>query len=337
MSQIINTEKDFLLYTTSDWEIKINVLLQNETIRLSQKSMATLFDCTPENILLHLKNIYKTGELDKIWTTKDFLVVQIEGNRNIKRIVKHYSLDTIISIGYKVNSLRGTQFRIWATKQLKEFIIKGFVIDDERLKNPNNLFWQDYFEQVEERIRDIRTSERRFYQKITDIYTTSVDYNKNAGITKSFFSTVQNKMHFGIHWKTAAEVIAERADSKKPNMWITYISEKKLKKSDIFIWKNYLTKEEIFELNLIVEQYLAFAELQARKRITMTMKDWIKKLDDFLRLNEKEILNHRGSISKELADKKAKTEFIKFKKQQMILYESDFDKTVQEYLRIGKK
>jgi hypothetical protein len=337
MTQIIPTEKNFLLYTTPDGEIKVNVLLQNETIWLSQKSMSSLFDCTPENILLHLKNIYETGELREKATTKDFLVVQIEGNRNVKRTVKHYNLDAIISVGYRVNSLRGTQFRIWATQQLKEFVIKGFVMDDERLKNPNNPFGQDYFEQVEERVRDIRSSERRFYQKITDIYATSIDYNKDAEITKNFFATVQNKMHFGIHGKTAAEVIAERADSTKPNMGITCISEKKLKKSDIFVGKNYLTKDEISELNLIVEQYLAFAKLQAQKRIAMTMKDWIEKLDDFLRLNEKEILAHKGSITKKLADEKAEVEFVKFKKKQMALYESDFDKAVQQYLETGSQ
>jgi len=202
MNNLILTEKSFLLYSTPDGEIKVNVLLQNETIWLSQKSMANLFNCTPENILLHLKNIYETEELYEKATTKDFLVVQIEGSRSVQRAVKHYNLDAIISVGYRVNSLRGTQFRIWATQQLKELVIKGFVMDDERLKNPNNPFGQDYFEQVEERIRDISTSERRFYQKITDIYALSVDYNKDAEITKNFFVTVQNKIHFGIHGKT---------------------------------------------------------------------------------------------------------------------------------------
>ena len=337
MTKIISTEKSFLLYTTPDGEIKVNVFLQNETIWLSQKSMANLFDCSIDNIGLHLKNIFKTGELQRKETTEDFSVVQQEGIKVVKRKVKHYNLDAIISVGYRVNSLRGTQFRIWATQQLKEFVIKGFVIDDELLKNPKNSFGQDYFEQVEERIRDIRTSERRFYQKITDIYTLSVDYDKDSEITKNFFATVQNKIHFGIHGKTAAEVIAERSDSTKINMGITCISEKKLKKSDIFVGKNYLTKEEIYELNLIVEQYLAFAKLQAKKRIAMTMKDWIEKLDDFLRLNEKEILTHKGSISKKLADEKAETEFVKFKKKQMEFYKSDFDKAVQKYLDVGEK
>jgi hypothetical protein len=237
-----------------------------------------------------------------------------------------YNLDVIISVGYRVKSLRGTQFRIWATKQLKEYIIKGFVVDDERLKNPNNPFGQDYFERLEEKIRDIRSSERRFYQKITDIYATSVDYDKNADLTKEFFATVQNKMHFGIHGKTAGEVIAIRADATKPNMGITCISENNFKKSDIFIAKNYLTKNEIFELNLIVEQYLAFAMLQAQNKRAMSMKDWILKLDDFLRLNEKEILENKGKISKDLADKIAEDQYKIFKEKLLKNYESDFDK-----------
>ncbi len=334
MNQIISTEKNFLLYTAPDGDIKVNVLLQNETIWLNTHQMAELFGIDRSGIVKHIKNIYETGELNTKSTCAKIAQVAKDGKN---RIMDFYNLDMIISVGYRVNSLRGTQFRIWATQQLKEFIIKGFVMDDERLKNPNNPFGKDYFEEVEERIRDIRTSERRFYQKITDIYALSVDYNKDAEMTKNFFATVQNKIHFGIHGKTAAEVIAERADNNKPNMGITCISEKNLKKSDIFVGKNYLTKEEISELNLIVEQYLAFAKLQAQKRIAMTMKDWIKKLNDFLRLNEKEILLNKGRISKKLADEKAGTEFIKFKKKQMEFYESDFDKAVQKYLTAGEK
>ena len=198
MNDITTRYPDFLLYTTPDGEIKVNVLLKNETIWLSQKSMANLFDCSPDNIGLHLKNIFKTGELSQESVAEDFSVTATDGKIYT---VKHYNLDAIISVGYKVNSIRGTQFRIWATQQIKEFIIKGFVMDDERLKNPDNPFGEDYFEQVLERIRDIRTSERRFYQKITDIYATSVDYNKDTELTKNFFATVQNKMHFGIHGK----------------------------------------------------------------------------------------------------------------------------------------
>jgi hypothetical protein len=318
-----SSPQDFLLYKTPDGDVKISVLLKDETIWLSQKAMAHLFDCSSDNISLHLKNVFKSGELEQNSVTEDFSVTADDG-KNYR--VKHYNLDAIISVGYRVNSLRGTQFRIWATKQLKEYIIKGFVIDDERLKNPNNSFGEDYFERLEEKIRDIRSSERRFYQKITDIYITSVDYDKKADLTKEFFATVQNKMHFGIHGKTAAEIIASRADSKKPNMGITCISQNNLKKSDIFVAKNYLSKKEIFELNLIVEQYLAFATLQAQNKRAMTMQDWILKLDDFLRLNEKEILQHKGKISKDLADKMAEDEYKIFKQKLLKNYESDFDK-----------
>ncbi len=320
----------FLFYTTPDGQIEIDVFIQDETVWLSQKSIANLFDCSVDNVSLHLKNIFKSEELAENQVVEDF---SITADDNKKYKVKHYNLDAIISVGYRVNSLRGTQFRVWATQQLKEFIIKGFVLDDERLKNPQNIFGKDYFEQVLEKIRDIRSSERRFYQKITDIYATSIDYYPNAELTKNFFAVVQNKMHFGINGKTAAEVISQRTDSNKPNMGITCISEKKLKKSDIFIAKNYLTENEIKELNLIVDQYLSFAELQARNNITMTMKNWVEKLDDFLRLNEKEILQHKGSISKNLANKKAEKEFNTFKSKQSKKYRSDFDKIANKYLK----
>ncbi len=326
--------QDFLLYKTPDGEVKISVLLKNETIWLSQKAMAHLFDCSSDNISLHLKNIFNSGELEQNSVTEDFSVTADDG-KNYR--VKHYNLDAIICVGYRVNSLRGTQFRIWATKQLKEYIIKGFALDDERLKNPNNLFGQDYFERLEEKIRDIRSSERRFYQKITDIYATSIDYDKSADLTKEFFATVQNKMHFGIHGKTAAEIIANRADSKKPNMGITSVSQNNLKKSDIFVAKNYLSEKEIFELNLIVEQYLAFATLQAQNKRAMTMQDWILKLDDFLRLNEKEILQHKGKISKDLADKMAEDEYQIFKQNLLKNYESDFDKILKTLETKGEK
>ena len=323
------TEKNFLLYTTPDGEIKTSALLQNETIWLSQKSMANLFDCSVDNISLHLKNIFTTAELSEKSVVEDFSITAKDGK---KYNVKHYNLDAIISVGYRVNSIRGTQFRIWATNQLREFIIKGFVMDDERLKNPQNPFGQDYFEQVVERIRDIRSSERRFYQKVTDIYATSVDYSNDSVLTKEFFATVQNKMHFGIHGKTAAEVIVERVDSTKPNMGITCIAPEKLKKADVFVAKNYLSEDELNELNLIVDQYLSFAELQARGRKAMTMKDWVKKLDDFLKFNEREILHHKGKISKKLADAKADEEFVKFKTEQFKNYESDFDRCCKSFL-----
>jgi hypothetical protein len=321
--------QDFLLYKAPDGDVKISVLLKDETIWLTQEQMTVLFDKAKSTISEHIKNIFAEGELDKKVVVRKFRITAKHGaiaGKTQEIEVNTYNLDVIISVGYRVKSLRGTQFRIWATKQLKEYIIKGFVIDDERLKNPNNPFGEDYFERLEEKIRDIRSSERRFYQKITDIYSTSIDYDKNADLTKEFFATVQNKMHFGIHGKTAAEIIASRADSKKPNMGITCILENNLKKSDIFVAKNYLSEKEIFELNLIVEQYLAFATLQAKNKRAMTMQDWILKLDDFLRLNEKEILQHKGKISKDLADKMAEDEYKIFKHKLLKNYESDFDK-----------
>ncbi len=315
-------EKDFLIYNSSDWNIKVSVLLKNETIWLSQKSMWNLFWCSSDNIWLHLKNIFKTWELSQESVTEKFSVTATDWKIYN---VKHYNLDAIISVWYRVNSIEWTRFRIWATNQLKELIVKWFVIDEEKLKNPDNPFWNDYFELLEEKIADIRTSERRFYQKITDIYALSMDYDKNSELTKKFFATVQNKLHYWIHWKTAAELIYQRADSKKEKMWITCIPENDIKKSDIFIAKNYLTQEEISELNLIVEQYLAFAKNQARKKIAMTMKDWILKLDDFLRLNEKEILENAWEISKKIAMEKVEREYEIYKKEKMKNYISDFD------------
>jgi hypothetical protein len=236
----------------------------------------------------------------------------------------------IISVGYRVNSLRGTQFRIWATQRLREYLIKGFTLDDERLKEGKR---NTYFDELIERVREIRTSERNFYRKITDIYATSIDYDVHSPLTQHFFATVQNKMHFGIHGETAAEVIAQRTDSTKSNMGLTSISGKKLQKKDVFVAKNYLTQDELEELNLIVDQYLSFAELQARNNKAMKMVDWIRKLDDFLRLNEKEILQNAGKISKDLADKKAREEFTKFKKLEDKSYVSDFDKSVKKFLK----
>ncbi len=323
MKQLIKQiEKDFLIYNSSDWDVKVSVLLINETIWLNKKSMWSLFWCSSDNIWLHLKNIFKTWELSQKSVTEDFSVTATDWKIYN---VKHFNLDAIISVWYRVNSIEWTKFRIWATNQLRELIIKWFVIDEEKLKNPDNSFWNDYFELLEEKISDIRTSERRFYQKITDIYALSVDYNKNSRVSKNFFATVQNKLHFWIHWKTAAELIFERADSKKEKMWITCVPENAIKKSDIFIAKNYLTQDEISELNLIVEQYLAFAKNQARKKIAMTMKDWILKLDDFLRLNEKEILENFWDISRKIAEEKVEREYEIYKHEKMKNYISDFD------------
>jgi len=328
-NKISPNNSQIIIYQNKNGDTKIDVKLDNETVWLSQKSMVALFQTTKQNINVHIHNIIKEEELDNL-TVKNFLTVQKEGNREVSRNVDFYNLDMIISVGYRIKSNIATQFRIWATKRLKEYIIKGFTMDDERLKAGKNEF---YFDELIERVRDIRTSERNFYQKITDIYTTSIDYNISAELTKIFFATVQNKMHYGIHGKTAAELISERADSVKPNMGITCISTRQIKQKDIFVAKNYLNEQELSELNLIVDQYLSFAELQARNKKAMTMKDWIKKLDDFLRLNEKEILKHKGKISKKLADEKALKEFEKFKKEQDMRHISDFDKSVQKILK----
>ncbi len=321
--------KNIILYTSPDGVIKMEVSIDDETVWLSQKQMAELFGCTLENVIIHLNNIYDSNELTREATTKDSLVVQKEGNRSVKRDIQIYNLDVIISLGYRVNSIRGTQFRIWATKKLREYIIKGFVLDDERLKNGKK---EEYFDELIERVREIRTSERNFYQKITDIYVTSLDYDPKSQLTKDFFATVQNKMHYGIHGHTAAEIIALRADSRKPNMGISCVPRGKLRKSDVFVAKNYLTKDEIFELNLIVDQYLSFAEMQAYKKKPMHMADWILKLDDFLRLNEREILKTAGKVSKGVAEIKAGKEFDKFRKIEDKKYISDFDRETRKYL-----
>ncbi len=313
-----------ILYEASDG-LQVRVKLEDETVWLTQEQMAQLFNKAKSTINEHIKNIYAENELEESQTMHKF------GNSEFQQKAPiYYNLDVIISVGYRVKSQQGTQFRIWATKRLKEYIVKGFTLDDERLKEGKR---NAYFDELIERVRDIRTSERNFYQKITDIYATSIDYNSKSNLTQDFFATVQNKMHFGIHGHTAAEVISMRADAKKPNMGITCMSERKIQRKDVFVAKNYLTKDELQELNLIVDQYLSFAELQARNNEAMRMEDWIRKLDDFLRLNEKEILLNKGSISKKLADKKAEKEFLKFKKDEDKKFVSDFDKSVKKILK----
>lgn len=321
------SNSEIIIYTSDDAETHIEVRLENETVWLSQLQMSELFQTTKQNISLHIKNVFDDGELDKSSTVKDYLTVQKEGSRDVERSVSFYNLDVIISVGYRVKSHRGTQFRIWATQKLREFIIKGFVLDDNRLKNPTD---DDYFDELIERVRDIRTSERRFYQKITDIYATSVDYDKGAEITKEFFATVQNKMHWAIHGHTAQELIKERVDSNKPNMGLTYFEGDRITQSDVTIAKNYLFEDELGELNLIVDQYLSFAELQAKQRKPMYMKDWIAKLDGFLQLNDRDILQGAGKISKKLGEQIAVKEYREFKKIQDVQKVSDFDEVVNK-------
>ncbi|WP_313027014.1 virulence RhuM family protein [Pseudomonas lopnurensis] len=284
----------FIIYQSEDGKTRLDVRFVDETVWLTQALMAELFSTTPENVLMHLKNIFSEGELDQNATTKDFLVVRQEGTRQVKRSLKHYNLDAIISVGYRVQSHTATRFRQWATRQLRDYIVKGFVLDDERLKNPDQPF--DYFEELTRRIQDIRTSEKRFYQKITDIYATSVDYDPTQETSITFFKTVQNKVHWAITGQTAAELIHTRADSSKPNMGLTNWRGAKVRKQDVANAKNYLTADELSALNNLVEQYLVFAEGQAMRRIPMSMADWVKKLDGFLTLNDRDILANAGKI-----------------------------------------
>lgn len=317
-----------IIYTTETGETKLEVRLENETVWLTQKLMAELFQTSPQNITIHLKNIFEEGELSEAATCKDFLQVGKEGVRTVERNQKFYNLDAIISVGYRIKSAVATRFRQWATQHIKEYIVKGFVMDDERLKNPDLPF--DYFEELIKRIQDIRTSERRFYQKITDIYATSTDYDPTDENSILFFQTVQNKMHWAITGKTAAEIIAQRADSSKPNMGLTNWRGTKPRKQDVEIAKNYLKENELKALNNLVEQYLIFATGQALRRIPMYMKDWIEKLHGFLKLNDRNILNHAGKISHQLAIDKAEKEYDKYHLKMSNEIESDFDKAIKK-------
>src|SRR3989344_671801 len=319
-----------ILYQTPDGKTKVDVRFEGETAWLNQGQMVELFETTKQNISLHVNNIYKEGELPRQSTVKDYLTVQTEGGVEKNRSVEYYNLDVIISVGYRVNSLRGTQFRIWATQRLREYIIKGFTLDDERLKEGGRK--ATYFDELLERIRDIRASERNFYQKVTDIYTTSIDYSKDNKLTQEFFATVQNKIHYAVHGHTAAEVIAQRANSKQPRMGLSSFKGAKIHATDVTITKNYLTEPEIKQLNLIVSLYLDFAELQATNGRSMKMSDWITKLNEFLKLSEKQILINSGSISAKRAENIAHTEYEKYRKDEDKKYISDFDKMAKKIL-----
>lgn len=323
----MQTGSQILIYNDENGRTKLDVRLENETVWLTQKLMADLFQTTVPNISMHLKSIFDEGELDERATIKDFLIVQTEGNREVERSQKFYNLDAIISVGYRVKSDVATRFRQWATHHIREYIVKGFVLDDERLKNPDQPF--DYFEELLRRIQDIRTSERRFYQKITDIYATSVDYDPTIETSLEFFKTVQNKMHWAITGKTAAEIVSERANSQKPNMGLTSWKGAKPRKQDAAVAKNYLNEDELLALNNLTEQYLVFAEGQAMRRIPMYMKNWVEKLNGFLNLNDREILDHAGRISHELALEKAGKEYEKFNKARSQNQESDFDRILK--------
>jgi hypothetical protein len=327
-------DNQITVYQAPEGGINIEVLYANENIWLSQKRMAELFGCSADNISLHLKNIYKEKELDESSTTELFSVVQIEGKREVARNVTCYSLEAIIAVGYRVNSIRGTQFRQWAITILQKYIHKGFAIDSDRFKYGSR-FSIRFFDDLLEEIRDIRASERMAYQKITDIYATSIDYSAKAEDTKIFFATVQNKLHFAITGQTAAEIVAKRADSTKPNMGLTSWRKGpkgKVMPGDVSTAKNYLNKPELDHLNRIVTMYLDFAELQAVRNIPMYMKDWIEKLNAFLKFSEYEILTNAGSISHEVALVLAHKEYEIFNKDQDKKYISDFDREVKVLL-----
>ncbi len=311
----MENNSELIIYQTTDGKTKIDVHLQDETVWLSLNQMSELFQKAKSTISEHIRHIYEEEELSENSTVRKFRTVQQEGNRNIERAIEFYNLDVIISVGYRVKSHRGTQFRIWATQRLKEYIIKGFTLDDERLKSGNQI---NYFDELFERIRDIRSSEKIFYQKVKDIYMLSIDYDPKADLTKEFFATIQNKLHWAIHQHTAAELIVERANAEKQNMGLTTWKGVKIRKSDVTIAKNYLTENELSQLNLLVEQYLAFAENQARQKKVMYMNDWIKKLNDILTINENEILENAGKITRQLADEIAITEYEKYNKRRQL-------------------
>jgi hypothetical protein len=304
-----------IIYNAEDGQTKIEVRMKGETVWLSQKQMAALFDCTLENIIFHLKNVFESVELNEKATTKDYLVVQKEGGREVKRSVKMYNLDAIISVGYRINSLRGTQFRIWATQKLREYIVKGFVMDDERLAEGG--VKKTYFEEWEERIRRIRTSEANFYQKVRDVFATSADYDPKTDYAQLFYATVQNKFHFAITGLTAAEIVSSRVDSGKENMGLTNWKGEIITRQQAEIAKNYLQELELKRLNLLVEQFLSFAELQSVEQRVMYMKDWKQKLDGFLILNDKEILKDAGNISRLEMEKKVRDELEKYNQKKL--------------------
>ena len=329
---IRSSTEEFITFKLQEKDKGIQVRYENETLWMTQKAMAELFDVEQPAIAKHLINIYNEKELDKNSTYSKMELVQKEGTRNVKRNVEFYNLDAIISVGYRVNSLRATQFRRWATNVLKTFTIQGYVLDKERMKN-GSFIDKDYFEKLLEEIREIRLSERRFYQKVTDIYATSIDYDRNSKTTIEFFKKVQNKMHYAVTGNTASEIIYNRADANKEHMGLTNWSDApngKIIKSDVVIAKNYLNEEELYSLKRIVSAYLDLAESRAIRHIPMTMEDWSNRLDEFLKLTDREILQDAGKISHKIACDKAESEFEKYRIIQDQIYLSDFDKYIYE-------
>ncbi|MCD9854349.1 virulence RhuM family protein [Epilithonimonas sp. JDS] len=331
-----NQAKQFLIYDLPNDEVRVDVFLQNETLWLTQKAMAALFDVNVPAISKHLSNIFEENELNPEATISILETVQQEGNRSVKRNVEYYNLDAIISVGYRVNSAKATQFRIWATQTLKEFIIKGFVMDDERLKQGQTVFGKDYFKELLQRVRSIRASERRIYQQVTDIFAEcSIDYNKNSDVTKNFYASIQNKFHFAITGSTAAEIIYKKADSEKENMGLTtwkHSPDGRILKSDVVVAKNYLEEKEIQQLERTVTGYFDYIEGLIERENTFTMESLAESVNKFLNFNEYKVLEGNGKVAKVVADKKAVTEYDTFNKTQKIV--SDFDKQVK---KLGKK
>jgi len=332
--QIRNSTAEFLIFTRQADEDGIEVRVAEETVWLTQPLIAELFQTTVPNISMHLRSIYETGELTAEATLKNFLTVRQEGARQVRRNLEYYNLDAIIAVGFRVNSARAIQFRQWATGVLRDYAIRGYVLDKERLKN-GAFFSKEYFENLLAEIREIRASERKFYQKITDIYATAMDYSVDAEITQMFFAAVQNKLHFAIHGRTSAELIVERADGKKEKMGLTTWKNAphgKVIKPDVSIAKNYLTEKELKSLDRFVTMYLDYAEDQAERHIPMTMEDWAKKLNAFLQFNERDILDNPGKVSREVAKAFAESEFEKYRIVQDRLFESDFDRHIKKLL-----
>lgn len=337
--QIRNSTAEFLIFTRQAGEDGIEVRVEDETVWLTQKLMATLFEVDVRTINEHLGNIYHEGEQHRGATIRKFRTVRMEGTREVAREVEHYNLDAIIAVGFRVNSSRAIQFRQWAAGVLREYSIRGYVLDKERLKN-GAFFSKEYFENLLAEIREIRASERNFYQKITDIYATAMDYNADTEITQTFFAAVQNKLHFATHGHTAAELIMERADSKKERMGLTTwknAPQGKILKPDVSVAKNYLTGQELKSLDRFVTMYLDYAESQAERKIPMTMKDWADKLNAFLKFNEREILENPGKVGQDVAKTFAESEFEKYRIVQDRLFESDFDRHIKKALEEGKE
>ncbi len=325
----MDKENKLILYKDEEGRVSVNTRFADEDVWLTQEQLATIYQTTQGNVSMHITNIYTDKELDKEGTYKKFLLVRQEGKRHVRRNIDHYNLDVIIALGYRVQSPIAVRFRRWATQRLHEYIQKGFTMDDERLKQGGNR----YFRELLQRIRDIRSSERNLYQQVTDIYATSTDYDPRAQITKQFFATVQNKLHYAAHQHTAAEVIYERVDAEKPMVGMTNFKGSYITKDDVQIAKNYLTEKELTYLNLLVSQYLDFAEMQALEQNPMRMAEWIEKLDELMKFSGRELLVGNGSITHEQAKQKAIAEFEKYRKLEMLQYESDYDRAIKELIQ----